>query len=497
MFAELYARTQKHGWLLAGLAWIAGLLIFGLLRTDSYGIDENGARSLLLTWTVWENVTTPIVTLGPPDLRSLVFIPLGAYWPGSMLAAKVFTAILTFIAIFGFYRVVADTVSDEAALLASGLALIAPLTLLEINQLGAGPHLLLAFSVGLWAHRRYLDGNRPLGGWFFLLLFLVLYAVSLHPAGLALPAALAWEWWRYPRDARQQKHFFFGLGLATLITLAFRYGWPGLVWLDNPLDPLSTLWVAKLPDAIEPTSSLFGLFAAILAVTAIIAAWPVIARELWARLLFGASLLGLIAADSSWAFIVQSLILLLGLTALIQLSKRITGQGFAKQRGAVLATVFVIALVFMIGDKNYREANIREARSPQDQILYVLALEVADRDERIPIASQWPARTLLATKQPSFPLPPPQIPDMTGALKHVNYVAFDPFIPANQSIREAIAQSSPTFETAMIEDRAVLIKVRGKHGSSPSSIAVSEPAADSKPSAVVSEQDSVTASPPS
>lgn len=510
MLSGLITRAQKHGGVLLGLIWIAGLLILNLLRTDPYGIDENGARALLLTWTVWENVTTPIVTLGPPDLRALIFIPLGAYWPGSMVAAKVFTALLVFVTVFLFYRFVSKSVSDEVALLASGLMLIAPLTLLEINQLGAGPHLLLAFAVGLWAHHRYLDANRPLGGWYFLLLFLVLYAVSLHPAGLALPVALAWEWWRQPRDSRQQKHFFLGLGFATFVTLIFRFGWPGLTFLDNPLDPLTSLWVATLPDAIEPTSRLFGLFSAILAVTVIVATWPIIVRELWARLLFMACLLGSIAADAGWALIVQALILFLGLTTLVQLSKS-AGGGFARQRGAVLATVFITALVFMIGDKNFRAAIQREARSAQDQILYVLALDVANRDERIPIASQWPARTLLATKQPAFPLPPSRIPDLTGALKHVNYVIFDPFIAANQPIREAIAQSSPIFETAMIEDRAVLIKVRGKSESpTTTDTATSEPATVGKgqansepkameavPNAAASEQNTGVPPPPS
>ena len=491
MFSNFFSRVQRYNGLFIAAAWVGILLVASLLRTDQYGIDENAAKSLLITWTVWERVTTPIVTLGPPDLRALIYIPLGAYWPGSMLAAKVFSALLTFLGIFILYRHIAATLSDEVALLASGLLLIAPLTLLEINQLGAGPHLLLAFSVGIWAHRRYLEGKRQLGGWYFLHMFLAIYAISLHPAGLAYPIAFAWEWWRNSTDKRQQKQFFLGLGVVTLLTLLIRFGWPGIAWLQNPIDALSTMWVARLPDAIEPMWSGFGLLSLLLAVVVIIGAWPTIVKELWGRLLFAATILGIGAADTGWAFMVQILIIYLGLTLLLRVSERSGGQSFAKQRGFVLAAIFILALVFMIGDKNYREANLREARSPQDQILYTLALELADTEERINIASQWPARTLLATKQPAFPLPPKNTPDVGQALTHVNYVVFDPFLPANQPIRDAIANVSGIFETSMIEDRAVLVKVRRPQTSTPQ-----PPAAAEKPEQQKPEQPALPPSPP-
>src|SRR3569832_682049 len=79
---------ERNRGLIVLLAWGGALLSLDLLRTTPYGLDEGAARGLLLIWSISDKNNNPIVTLGIPDFRALLFIPLGAYWPGSLIAAK-------------------------------------------------------------------------------------------------------------------------------------------------------------------------------------------------------------------------------------------------------------------------------------------------------------------------------------------------------------------------------------------------------------------------
>src|SRR3569832_2365012 len=101
------------------LIWGGALLGLGLLRTAPYGLDEGAARGLLLIWSIFDKIVNPIVTLGIPDFRALLFIPLGAYWPGSPPAAKTTTAELATNAVTKPNRRSSRTADAEAALIAS------------------------------------------------------------------------------------------------------------------------------------------------------------------------------------------------------------------------------------------------------------------------------------------------------------------------------------------------------------------------------------------
>src|SRR3569832_2815327 len=95
---------ERFWGLIVLLAWGGALLSLELLRTTPYGLDEGAARGLLLIWSISDKIIIPFVTLGIPDFRALLFIPLGAYWPGSLFVVLVFSLALAFAAVTLLYR---------------------------------------------------------------------------------------------------------------------------------------------------------------------------------------------------------------------------------------------------------------------------------------------------------------------------------------------------------------------------------------------------------
>src|SRR3569832_931714 len=246
------------------LIWGGALLGLGLLRTAPYGLDEGAARGLLLIWTIFDKIVNPIVTLGIPDLRALLFIPLGAYWPGSLIAAKVFTLALAFAAVTLLYRWSSRTADTEAALIASALLLISPQFINEIDSIDTGVYLLLAFALGAWLNGAHRRSQRAFSGWFFLQLLWVGITITLQPAGLAYPMIPAWAWHKVPLDPRRKRQLWMGLVLVTAVTLAIRGGLTTIEWGINPLMSLAQAHQSVIGVA-APTCLVGGLFAALLA----------------------------------------------------------------------------------------------------------------------------------------------------------------------------------------------------------------------------------------
>ena len=73
------------------LPW--GVLVAITLHTDPYGLTEEGAKALLLAWSIGDAVASAAFTLGAPDIRVILFLPLGFLWPGQVIAAKVFAGL--------------------------------------------------------------------------------------------------------------------------------------------------------------------------------------------------------------------------------------------------------------------------------------------------------------------------------------------------------------------------------------------------------------------
>src|ERR1019366_8720448 len=165
------------------LLW--AILVGLALRSDPFGLTEEGAKALLLAWSIGDAVASSVLTLGAPDIRAILFLPLGLLWSGQVIAAKVLTLLTLAGAGAALYHWRRHDDQDEAALLATGLLLIAPLTVESVNALSAAPFLLAICAAAAWLNRMLGTELGAVGGWFFAQLLACAAAVSLHPAGLA------------------------------------------------------------------------------------------------------------------------------------------------------------------------------------------------------------------------------------------------------------------------------------------------------------------------
>lgn len=469
---EWLHRIWTGYWGVAVLAlWGAAAFGFGLLRLDAHGVEESAARALLLVWSVGERIASTVVILGLPDLRGLLQIPLGAYWPGSMPAAKVYAALITAAAAAMLYRWSRHRHGSETALIATGLLLIAPATIAQIDALGAGPYLLLAFAVGAWIDRTYRRVQRPLGGWFFLQLLWIMIAVSIHPAALAYPIALLWQWKVEPIDARHQRHVYIGIALAVIFVLTLRMGWPTLDWLANPLTSLAAAVLGRESRG-ETLPLLAAIALAAFLVYLLIAERRSLPKELLPRMLLLAVIAGVFCADGAWAMLCLAVALYLGVPHIIALNRALGGKGFAGQRGIVLLAVFVLSTLFMQAQKAHHHAIAQNRLPPVDQLILAFSAEIEDAGAEAGTAmtmSEWPGKTMLATRRPALPLPPPFENSQTllEKTRGVGYLLFDPRRPANEALAAQLAELTGVTETLLLEEGGAAVRFRPSPAETP------------------------------
>lgn len=459
MPSDTLSRFIAHYWGFAVLLLWGGLALW-LGQRAPYGLDEGAARALLLNWSVAGDVVNPIVIFGVPDFRALIFIPLGIYWSGSLIAAKVFTLLITFAAATLLYRWSRRSLNQETALVATGLLLIAPLTLVQADALAAGPYLLLMFGLGVWLDLGYRAEPRPLGGRYFTQMLLVATTVTLQPAGLAYPAALLWHWYKNPLDTRQQRHMYIGVTLAVLFALLLQAGWHGLTWWRNPLEPLAAVLLGSGTEA-GAAVTVTGLLVAGLTVLIIALNVRKLLDDFMGAMLVLALLFGVAAADDAWAMLTLVVILYYGLPQLITLNESLGPPGYVGKRGGVFALLVIAATWFMTVDRNYYEAVQRGWLSPHDQLIHALVTEQADK-KSLRVASQWPARTMIACKCEVLPLPPAAKDGETllTYLKGITHIVVDPAAPENRKLGLNIAEVGGRLETVALQPGGVILKVR-------------------------------------
>lgn len=459
MPSDTLSRFIAHYWGFAVLLLWGGLALW-LGQRAPYGLDEGAARALLLNWSVAGDVVNPIVIFGVPDFRALIFIPLGIYWSGSLIAAKVFTLLITFAAATLLYRWSRRSLNQETALVATGLLLIAPLTLVQADALAAGPYLLLMFGLGVWLDHGYRAEPRPLGGRYFTQMLLVATTVTLHPAGLAYPAALLWHWYKNPLDTRQQRHMYIGVTLAVLFALLLQAGWHGLSWWRNPLEPLAAVLLGSGTEA-GAAVTVAGLLVAGLTVLIIALNVRKLLDDFMGAMLVLALLFGVAAADDAWAMLTLVVILYYGLPQLIALNESLGPPGYVGKRGGVFALLVIAATWFMTVDRNYYEAVQRGWLSHHDQLIRTLVTEQADK-KSLRVASQWPARTMIACKCEVLPLPPAAKDGETllTYLKGITHIVVDPAAPENRKLGLNIAEVGGRLETVALQPGGVILKVR-------------------------------------
>ena len=115
----------------------------------------------------------------------------------------------------------------------------------------------------------------------------------------------------------------------------------------------------------------------------------------------------------------------------------------------------------MIGDKIQRFDILQGAVSSEDAVIRTLSGELEDLKQPAATISQWPARTLLATKHTAFPLPPPA-QDAQGLLKNLHgarFLLFNPYDKANAQLTRQVSELTYNLKTIMVESSAVLVEI--------------------------------------
>lgn len=460
---------------LALLLW--GVLALVLLRHDLYNLDEGAAKALLLSWSIADQVASSVITFGTPDLRAVLFLPIGFLWTGNVFAAKVLTALLVAGCVWLLYGWQRHRTDGESALLASGLLIISPLMLEQIDSLAPAIYVLATFSLGAWLDEKYRADPKLFGGWYFAQLLTCAVAVSLHPAGLAYPASLAWSWRQKALDSKQQRFFLAGIAFAVLTVMVLRMGWPDLTWFQNPVKSLAPALIGAQVDQDDEAVAPWLAGGIVLALLVITIAWRY--RALWSDLLGRTLLIGLLlgglAGDSAWAMIALTILLYFGLPLLLRPGQVAASAGFIRQRGIALVLIFLCATFFMRADRTHYEIGRGGELSAQDQLIKTLAGEAEawrktsdqDSDEKVRarfiVASQWPSRTMIACKCNTLPLPPAVHDDprtQLARLRGVTHLVLDPKETANVDLTRNLRVLGSEVETLSLQPGGVLLHVK-------------------------------------
>lgn len=446
--------------------WGGAILWFGLVSFAPYGLDEGAAMALLLNWSVVDQVVNPVTTYGGPDFRALLFIPLGLYWSGSMVAAKVFTLMVCFgtaMLLYHWAKSRAESYADEAALIATGLLLISPMLLQQADSMGVGPYIIGAFGLGWILDARYRASEHSISSLYFVQTLLVAISVTLHPMGLAYPLALAWHWYRNPKSEQQKKQVWIGIAIASGIVLAMQTGWIALNWLENPLYSLSLALLGNTAGLIEEVSLVPGILAALLLITVLVKQARTLLDDLFGTSLLLALLIGLFVADTNWALLALAVILYCGTPLLIRANLALgIHAGFIGQRGLVMAVLLVLATLFMQTDKAHGVRLESGLLSPTDELIQELVPEAADPEQHFLAASQWPARTMLAVRADVLPLPPAadSASEQLAMIKGITHLIFNHNDPDNTQLAKNFRELTDATITLSRQPSGVILAVR-------------------------------------
>lgn len=459
----MFERIPKSVWyLLIACVWGGAVIGFQLVRFNAYNLDEGAAMALLLNWSVSDQIINPVTTYGGPDFRALLFIPLGLYWPGSMIAAKVFTLIFCFIAALFLFHWCRETEGEESALIATGLFLITPIILYCADTISIGPFLLSVFGAGLYLDKKYRASPHSISSLYFTQMLVIAVSITLHPMGLAYPLALAWQWYKNPKSDKQKKQVWAGIGITSVIILAMQTGWIDIAWGSNPLTSLHNAIMGY--NLREPYLEHWttGAIVAVPLVAIIYRDIKMLSQNLMGSMLLLSIFFGLSAADENWAMFTVALLLYRGIPALIAVNKSVKILSFAGQRGLVFIAIMVASLVFMQADKSYATQISSEVLTPRDQLIQRLAEEAADPDKPFLAASQWPARTMIICRRDVFKLPP-ALADSHEFLKNlgnITHIVFNHTDIENNGLARNIAELSGYTETVDIQPAGVIVKIR-------------------------------------
>ncbi len=461
--AQLSQAYLKLRWLLLLSAWIAVLFFVPVIHSGESPLDEGAARGLLLNWSIYHQIASPIVLLGIPDLRALFFIPVTLYWPGSLVAPRVLWAILVFFAAWMLFAWMRRRLGQEQALLSAGLLLVAPMTITQIDLLGGGAFLLFCLAVGHWMEYRYEKVGRALGGWFYMRFLWAGVTVSVHPAGLAYPLAMIYHWARdKDKPSRLKKQNLIGLAVAMALLLLLQAGWHAVEWLSDPAAALAQIVHSTALDPVPPTWEPWVLGGLALALAAL--NFRRLFADLFSTALTLALLVGLVAATVDWAYLVFAFLLIWGMDALIRFNDQIPGEGLAAKRGVVLAALVLLSVSFLVADRTYAQLVRAGVPSAHTLLLREVATEVESLGKFSRVLSQWPGQTMVVCKCDVLALPPgtedpQQFLEWVLASK-ATHLVFDPRDPDNTLITQDVSMLTNDLRTLFVNEAGVLVGVQ-------------------------------------
>ncbi|NOZ54402.1 MAG: hypothetical protein GXP08_14930 [Gammaproteobacteria bacterium] len=447
--------------LIMGL-WGAVILSFNLVRLDAFGIDEGAAMALLLNWSVSDQIVNPVTTYGGPDFRALLFIPLGLYWPGSIIAAKVFTLMVCFAAALFLRHWSKTTDSAEVALLATGLFLISPVLIHLADSIALGPYLLAMFGVGMHLDKKYRASQHTISSLYFIQLLVVAITVSLHPIGLAYPLALAWQWYRNPKSDKQKKQVWIGIGISVFVVLAMQTGWIDIHWGANPLKSLHNALLGYNLREPDLPAWAGGAVLILALIYLVIRDFKTLSQDMMGSMLLISIIPGIFVADENWALIALTFVIYRGIPALITVNKALNTINFIGQRGIVFVVLIVMSTLFMQANKYYASQINAGILTPKDLLIQRLAIEASNLDQAFLAASQWPAQTMIICKRDIFKLPPEaeNAANLLTMVKGLTHIMFDHRDPHNAGLARNIAEMSKYTETLDIQSNGVIVKFR-------------------------------------
>ena len=137
--------------------------------------------------------------------------------------------------------------------------------------------------------------------------------------------------------------------------------------------------------------------------------------------------------------------------------------------------IIVVATIFMNIDKARYQTVLEGNLSPSDNLIKALVENIenpstdghalkAPSEKPMRIASQWPARTMLACRCDTLPLPP-SVKDeqaLFGMLNGISYLMFDPRDPQNSSLSHNLAlMGAGKVETIVLQQGGVIVEIKG------------------------------------
>lgn len=468
---RLLSIPQKYWAYLALLFW--GVVCLLLLNKSYYGIDEGAAQALLLTWSVVDGVVSSVVTLGFPDFRAVFLAPVGFLWTGNLLAAKIFTILVMAVAAWAIHAWRRRSGETESALLATGLLLISPLVFNQIDSISVGPYLLFTFALGAWSDLKYRESPQAFGGMYFGQMLLCLVSITLHPAGFAYPLALLWRWYKDPLNKKQQNYYFVGIIFTVLLGMVLTMGWSHITWFSNPVKGLSAALMGPGLGNEMAADRWFSGFGILVILCFVI--WTR-ASKLWAdflgRIFLLALAIAILTGDQTLGMLALATILYWGMPLLLQKEAEFKG-GFWQQRGVVLVLFVIISTTYMTIDKEHYRGMLAGQLTPTDSLIKAYVENVGNStsdqqkqspsDKPIRIASQWPARTMLACRCDTLALPPAAKDEQTlfAMLQGVKYLIFDPRDKANYSLSHNLAlMSDGKVDTVALKRGGVIVEIK-------------------------------------